>query len=257
MKKTLLALGTILAVAIACQVNNPDTQPEVVEEATKAPLVGPVYSVVEETAVFPGGKDAWNAFISENLITPDNSPQGRVYAAFVVDKAGVLHDIKLIRGIGGGADEAVVALLEKSPSWQAGKQRGEAVNSKMVVAVQFGEAEAGLETSAPQKPINYEEIEEVFTVVEEQATFPGGTEAWARFIDDNLKTPDSNVKGRVFATFVVDRDGALKNIQLIRGIGGGADEAVIELLKNSPNWIAGKQRGNKVNSQMQVAITFK
>lgn len=257
MKKTLIALGTILAVAIACQVNNPDTQPEVIEEASKAPLDGPIFTVVEEPAVFPGGKEAWKAFIAANLVIPETDPQGKVFAAFVVDKEGELHDIKLIRGIGKMADEAVVDLLKKSPLWQAAKQRGKTVNSRMAISVQFGEAETDLAPKTPQTPVNYEEIDEVFLVVEEQASFPGGMQAWTQFIDDNLQTPESNVKGRVFASFVVDRDGAIKNIQLIRGIGGGADEAVVELLEKSPNWIAGKQKGNKVNSRMQVAVTFK
>lgn len=257
MKKTLLALGVILAVAIACQVNDPDLLPETRSEVNTPATLDNIFMVVEESATFPGGKEAWKTFVEENLIQPESDAQGRVFASFIVDKTGTLHDIRLIRGIGEGADEAVLDLLKKSPNWLAGKQRGQAVNSRMTVRIQFGEAEADLMPAEPLKPIDYAEFDQVFTVVEEQATFPGGIEAWTQFIDKNLKTPDSNVKGRVFASFVVDREGTINNIQLIRGIGGGADEAVIELLKNSPNWVAGKQRGHKVNSLMQVAVSFK
>ncbi len=257
MKKTLLSLGVILALAIACQVNETDTSPDLAEETSSSAALEDIFLVVEEPATFPGGTEAWKAFVEENLIVPEGDPQGRVFATVVVDKQGVLHDIQLIRGIGNGADEAVVELLKKSPDWLAGKQRGKVVNSRLALTIQFGEAEANLMPKEPTKPINYAEFDEVFTVVEEQPAFPGGTEAWTQFISDNLKSPDSNVKGRVFASFVVDREGAIHNIQLIRGIGRGADEAVVELLKNSPNWIAGKQRGRKVNSQMQAVITFK
>ncbi|GAB5527440.1 MAG: hypothetical protein Roseis2KO_53120 [Roseivirga sp.] len=257
MKKTLLSLGVILAVAIACQVNEPDTSPDLLEETSSSADLEDIYLVVEEPATFPGGNSAWKTFIEENLIVPESDPQGRVFATVVIDKQGAVHDIQLIRGIGQGADEAVVELLKKSPAWLAAKQKGKVVNSRLALTIQFGEAEANLMPKEPATPIDYAEFDEVFTVVEEQPTFPGGSEAWRQFINDNLKTPDSNVKGRVFASFVVDKDGAVHNIQLIRGIGGGADEAVVALLKNSPNWIAGKQRGREVNSRMQVVITFK
>lgn len=257
MKKTLLSLGVILALAIACQVNETDTTPELSEEAIASEVLENILLVVDEPATFPGGTKAWKAFIEENLIVPEGDPQGRVFATVVVDKQGVLHNIQLIRGIGSGADEAVVELLKKSPDWLAGKDEGKVVNSRIALTIQFGEAETDLMPKEPAKPIDYAKFDEVFTVVEETATFPGGAEAWTQFIENNLKRPDSNVKGRVFASFVVDKQGSLQNIKLTRGIGGGADEAVVALLEKSPNWEAGKQRGNKVNSLMQVAITFK
>jgi hypothetical protein len=259
MKKTIISLGVILAVAIACQVNEPETTPETPGATSEAALEGEIFTVAEKPTAFPGGKEAWATFIQENLVIPDSNPQGKVFATFVVDKEGALHDIKLIRGIGKGADEAVIALLNKSPKWEVAEQRGQKVNMRMQVAIQFGEAEKDL-VPAPPKP-SIEDMnagfDQVFMVVEEQAVFPGGQQAWADYVKDNLKTPDSNVKGKVFATFIVDKQGSLNNIQLIRGIGGGADEAVLELLQNSPNWQAGKQRGREVNSRMQIAISFK
>lgn len=275
MKKTLLAIGVLLAVAIACQVNEADTTLETPETAPVSVDLNPIFIEVEQPAAFPGGKTAWKAFLEQNLVIPESDPQGKVFVSFIVDKEGAIHDIQLIRGIGSGADEAVVELLKKSPNWEAGKQRGKEVNVRMGLAVKFGEAEKDLQpTQASTLQITedmnagFDEIflevedmnagfDEVFLVVEDPSTFSGGTKAWKTYLKDNLRSPDSDVKGKVFVSFIVDKEGGLHNIQLLRGIGGGADEIALELLKNSPNWIAGKQRGIAVDSRMQIAIQFK
>lgn len=256
MKKTLLCLGALLAIAIACQVNEPDTTPELEDETSSVAELDEIFLIPEVKATFPGGNQAWATFVEENLTIPEADPQGRVFASFVVDKAGALHDVKLIRGIGSGADEAVLELLKKSPDWQAATQRGRAVNSRMNIVIKFGEPNDQVAPPAPPTSIDYADINEVFTIVEEMASFPGGTEAWNQFIKNNLKEPQSDVKGRVFASFVVDKQGNLQDIKLVRGIGQGADEAVVELLEKSPRWIPGKQRGTEVNSRMNVAIVF-
>lgn len=258
MKKTLISLGVILAVAIACQVNEPDSTPDLENEPSAIAETDEIFLLTEEKATFPGGNEAWASFVEQNLIVPESAPQGRVFASFVVSKEGAIRDIQLIRGIGSGADEAVVELLKKSPDWQAGRQSGLAVNSRMNVVIKFGEPNGQMTSPlSPPSTIDYADINEVFTIVEEMARFPGGTEAWNQFIKNNLKTPQSDVKGRVFASFVVDKQGNLQDIKLIRGIGGGADEAAMELLEKSPRWEPGKQRGTEVNSRMNIVIAFK
>ena len=103
--------------------------------------------------------------------------------------------------------------------------------------------------------------DDIFMVVEEQPSFPGGMEEWNKFLLTNLQYPEQakskGVEGRVFLTFVVQKDGELKDLQLIRGIGGGCDEEALRVLMESPNWEPGKQRGREVATRMQVAITFK
>lgn len=263
MKKTLLAIGAMVALVIACQVNTPDTTPDINDVASatdeEAPKLDPIFTVVEEPATFPGGKEAWNAFIAANLTIPEANPQGRVFASFVTDTEGAIHDIQLIRGIGYGADEAVVELLKKSPNWEAAKQRGREVNARMQVVIQFGEpSQIAPATSSTHTAYDMNAgFDEVYMVVEEQASFPGGKEAWEKYLEDHLQKPATEVKGKVFATFIVDKSGGIHNVQLIRGIGGGADEAVKELLENSPNWLAAKQRDKNVNSRMQVVISFR
>jgi protein TonB len=105
-----------------------------------------------------------------------------------------------------------------------------------------------------------EKAEEIFVWVEEQASFPGGPKAWGKFLNKNFKYPRNaarmNIEGKVHLSFVVDKNGVISDIEVIRGIGGGCDEEAIRVLSNSPRWNPGKQRGNAVKSRMAIQIHF-
>ncbi len=65
------------------------------------------------------------------------------------------------------------------------------------------------------------------------------------------------IEGKVFLTFIVDKDGSITDVTLARGIGGGCDEEAIRILKESPKWNPGKQRGRAVRQKMTFPIIFK
>lgn len=100
----------------------------------------------------------------------------------------------------------------------------------------------------------------VFVVVEEQAMFPGGMEAMYAYIVKNLKYPElakeKGIEGRVFITFIIEKDGSVSNVKILRGIGGGCDEAAMEMVKNMPKWKPAKQRGKPVRCQFNLPINF-
>jgi len=106
-----------------------------------------------------------------------------------------------------------------------------------------------------------ENADEIFLVVEDQAAFPGGPEAWSKFLRKNLKYPRQatrmGIEGRVFLSFVVDQQGKLSDIVVARGIGGGCDQEAMRVLANSPRWAPGKQRGRAVKSRMSIQILFR
>jgi protein TonB len=106
-----------------------------------------------------------------------------------------------------------------------------------------------------------EEVDEVFTVVEDQPEFPGGMEAFYKFVGEELKYPSQarrlGIEGRVFVQFVVDKTGEVTNVTLVRGIGAGCDEEAVRVMKLIPNFKPGKQRGKPVKVQMIVPIYFK
>lgn len=107
-----------------------------------------------------------------------------------------------------------------------------------------------------------EEIEEeIFTVVETQPQFPGGEDSLYNFIYSNLRYPQSamryKLEGRVFITFVVEKDGSITNVKIKRDIGGGCGHEAKRVVEMMPKWIPGKQNGKPVKVQFNLPIIFK
>ena len=106
-----------------------------------------------------------------------------------------------------------------------------------------------------------EEVEQVFTIVEDQPEFPGGIAAFYKFVGDNMKYPSQarrmGIEGRVFVQFVVDKEGNVTEVQSVKGIGAGCDEEAVRVLKTSPKFKPGKQRGRAVKVRMVLPIIFK
>jgi protein TonB len=104
------------------------------------------------------------------------------------------------------------------------------------------------------------EEEEIFVFVEDNPDYPGGDEARIKYLRDNIKYPEmakeSGIQGTVYVTFVVEKDGSISNVKVLRGIGGGCDEEAIRVLRNMPNWKPGKQRGRPVRAQFNMPIKF-
>jgi periplasmic protein TonB len=120
---------------------------------------------------------------------------------------------------------------------------------------------APVKIDAPPPPPVEEEKDEVFMIVEDQPTFEGGMEAFYKFVNKNIEYPKQarrmGVEGKVFVQFVVDKDGSLSEIKVIKGIGAGCDEEAVRALKESPKWKPGKQRGRPVKVRMSLPISFK
>lgn len=101
---------------------------------------------------------------------------------------------------------------------------------------------------------------EIFTIVEDQPAFPGGESALFEYLRNNISYPqmakESNIQGTVFVTFVVEPDGFISNVKVLRGIGGGCDNEAIRVVKKMPRWSPGKQRGKPVRVQFNLPIKF-
>ncbi len=113
----------------------------------------------------------------------------------------------------------------------------------------------------PPPPPKEEKEDEIFLIVENQPEPQGGMEAFYKYVGKNINYPKQarrmGVEGRVFVQFVVDKDGSLNDIKVIKGIGSGCDEEAIRVLKEAPNWKPGKQRGRPVKVRMSIPIFFK
>ena len=103
--------------------------------------------------------------------------------------------------------------------------------------------------------------QEIFQIVEEMPSFPGGEGKLLEYVAKNIKYPqiarETGIQGRVFVGFVVEPDGSVSNVKILRGIGGGCDEEAMRVIKSLPKWKPGKQRGKAVRVSYQIPVMFK
>jgi protein TonB len=101
---------------------------------------------------------------------------------------------------------------------------------------------------------------QVFTAVEIQPLYPGGEEALGRFLQKNIRYPsiakENNIQGKVYIQFVVERDGSLTDIKVIREPGSGTGDEAVRVLKLSPHWKPGVQNGKPVRVQFTLPVNF-
>ncbi|MCF8298966.1 MAG: energy transducer TonB [Saprospiraceae bacterium] len=100
----------------------------------------------------------------------------------------------------------------------------------------------------------------IIRIIEKPPSFPGGEEARVKFIIENVEYPDlareKNIQGTVYVSFVVDTDGNVTDVEVLRGIGGGCDEEAVRVIKLMPKWKPGTQRGKAVRVQFNMPIKF-
>jgi protein TonB len=121
--------------------------------------------------------------------------------------------------------------------------------------------ETEMEEYIPPEDDDEEIVEaEIFTVVEAMPDFPGGMGKLMAYLGNNIKYPpfakETNIQGRVFINFVVEPDGSISNVKVLRGIGGGCDEEAIRVVESMPKWKPGMQRGKPVRVSYNLPVKF-
>lgn len=107
-----------------------------------------------------------------------------------------------------------------------------------------------------------EEVEDaqVFMVVEQMPSFPGGDAALMKYLGDNVKYPaiaqEHGIQGRVYVSFVVSKDGTIRDVTVGRSVDPALDNEAIRVVKTMPKWTPGKQRGKSVNVKYMLPVNF-
>ena len=123
-----------------------------------------------------------------------------------------------------------------------------------------GEVLKAKEVIAQPEPPKEEETK-VFDVVEQMPSFPGGPSALMQYLSSNIKYPvvaeENGVQGRVVCTFVVERDGSITDVRVIKSVDPSLDKEAVRVVKSMPRWIPGKQNGSAVRVKYTVPVTFR
>ena len=114
-----------------------------------------------------------------------------------------------------------------------------------------------VKTEAPKPEVE----NKVFDVVEQMPSFPGGQSALMQYLQSNVKYPvvaqENGVQGRVVVSFVVERDGSITDVQVVRSVDPSLDREAQRVVRSMPKWIPGKQNGQAVRVKYNVPVSFR
>ncbi len=115
---------------------------------------------------------------------------------------------------------------------------------------------------ADEPVVEKPEVEnKVFDVVEQMPSFPGGNAALMKYLSENIKYPvvaqENGIQGRVVVSFVVERDGSITDVRVVKSVDPSLDKEAMRVVKGMPNWIPGKQNGSAVRVKYNVPVAFR
>ena len=123
-----------------------------------------------------------------------------------------------------------------------------------------GEVLKAKEVIAQPEPPKQEE-NKVFDVVEQMPSFPGGNSALMEYLHNNVKYPvvaqENGVQGRVVVSFVVEKDGSITDVRVVRSVDPSLDREASRVVSSMPRWIPGKQNGSAVRVKYNVPVSFR
>ena len=124
-----------------------------------------------------------------------------------------------------------------------------------------GEILKAKDVIAEPEPPKHEEENKVFDIVEQQPLFPGGPTALMKYLSENTKYPvvaqENGVQGRVTVQFVVEKDGSISDVHVLRGVDPSLDKEAVRVVKSMPRWTPGKQNGITVRVNYRVPVLFR
>lgn len=228
-----------------------------------------------------------------------NNIQGRVIVQFIVNADGSVSEARVVKSVDKYLDAEALRVVGMMPKWIPGKNAGKVVRSYFILPISFkipeeeavqivsqagdcanGDCWKQVSSIPQQKKVQespslynqeaaeddydaeiYRPAEErIYTVVEQQAQFPGGQQALIQWVEDNIKCPErvknSDTKVRVIVKFVVEKDGSVTNPVVVKGVDNELDKAAIELMEKMPRWIPGRMNGVPVRSYYIIPVLF-
>ena len=235
-------------------------------EATESRAVeGEVFQVVEEMPEFPGGMAECMKWLGQNIKYPaeaiEKGIQGRVIVQMIVERDGTITNANVVRGVDPLLDKEALRVVNLSPKWKPGMQKGQAVRVKYTLPVMFrlGEASDNKEADTQQEA----KVDEngIHQVCEEMPEFPGGMQECMKWLGKNINYPaeakEKGTQGRVIIQFVVEKDGSITEAKVARGVDPLLDAEALRVINSSPKWKPGKQGGQPVRVKYTIPVAFR
>lgn len=196
--------------------------------------------------------------------------RGEISILFVIEEDGSLSNFNIVKNTPKDIGEKAIKVLKKAPNWIPGKLNGRIVRSSYTLPItikketkdyhsmvvgEIAPVDAG--KNSGNIPIDYEGLFNKFSL-DEMPNPEGGISKFYSFINANYIIPKNiNRSGKIYLTFVVEKDGTLSTFKILRDAGTGTGEEAVRILKMSPKWIPGKINNRVVRSNMALPISFK
>lgn len=120
---------------------------------------------------------------------------------------------------------------------------------------------AGPPMAAPGPAVEEGDENDIFEVVEQNPSFPGGEAELMKWLHKNLKYPpvaqENGIQGKVYIQFVVNKDGSIVDPKIIRSADASLDKEAMRVVQAMPKWTPGKQRGKAVRVRFTLPVTFR
>ena len=237
-------------------------------------------AVVDVKPEFKGGMTAMIEYLSERVKYPltamEKGIQGCVLVSFVVDRDGTISNVVASDSDNQALVGTALSAIRSMQKWNPGKQNGSAVRVKCTLPITFiiesdNDGEQSKKTMISledgtkiQIPLEIEKkIDEnkAFDVVEQMPSFIGGDAALMKYLNKNIKYPviaeDNGIQGRVVTTFVVERDGSITDVKVIKSVDPSLDKEAVRVIKSMPKWNPGRQNGSAVRVKYTYPVTFR
>jgi hypothetical protein len=212
-----------------------------------------------------GGIDKFSEFINKNFDYTKVTKPGVLETTFTIDELGNVTKIKITKILDIESATELIRVLKMAPKWEPAKRGGKPISIEIKYPMVFKE-------KAKRKAAEIKNIEEPNAAsdlnddkkiyesagIETKPTFNGGIKKFYEFIALNYQTPlDESVSGRVVVSFIVEKDGSLTDIMVVKDIGYGTGAEAIRVLKKCPKWNPGRQNGVPVRCQYKLPIAIK
>ena len=249
-----------------------------------------IYNIVDEEASYPGGFEALYKWLNDHLKYPEECKakniQGRVTVQLVIKKDGSISDIKALKSPNALLSKEAIRVVKAMPKWSPAKVKGKVVRSYFRLPINFripdtekkvtitgqgkpsgevttitGQGKPSGEGPRVIGPTGQVVDDDIFNDPETIAEFPGGLEAMYKWIAHQLKYPEEciakNIQGRVTTQFVVDIDGSITDIKVLKSPDDLLSQEAIRVVKAMPKWKPATYDSKPVRSNLRIPLNFR
>ena len=220
-----------------------------------------VVQICEELPQFPGGTSECMKFLGKNIKYPAEAIaqniEGRVIAQMIIEKDGSVSNVKIVKSVHPLLDKEAIRVIESMPKWTPGRHKGKTVRVQYTLPIAFHtqkDKKADFQTKTGPDENG------VHTIVDTTAEFPGGMQNCLKFLQESIKYPEDckkeGIQGRVIVQFVIEKDGSIKDVKVVRGVHPSLDKEAIRVTESMPKWKPGKVKGEPVVQKYTLPIMF-